>query len=104
MSDHDYEEGRRQDRRDPDLPRNQEAFSQSQAATNYYVVGYIAPDYRFTNMYWLRWDTPKETAYPATFLIDAKGTVFFVKIVREHGGRTTAAEVLDALPKAQSMQ
>jgi hypothetical protein len=55
-------------------------------------------------MYGLRWDAPKETAYPATFLIDGKGAVFFVKIVREHGGRTTAAEVLDALPKAPGMQ
>jgi peroxiredoxin len=64
----------------------------------------LDPDYKFTNMYGLRWDAPKETAYPATFLIDGKGTVFFMKIVREHGGRTTAAEVLDALPKAQTMQ
>jgi peroxiredoxin len=64
----------------------------------------LDPDYKLTKAYGLRWNAPKETAYPATFLIDGQGTVFFLKIVREHGGRTTAAEVLDALPKAQSMQ
>jgi peroxiredoxin len=59
----------------------------------------LDPGYEFTNSYGLRWDSPRETAYPSTFLIDGKGTVFFSKIVKEHGGRTTAAEILDALPK-----
>jgi peroxiredoxin len=55
--------------------------------------------YEFTNMYGLRWDAPHETAYPSTFLIDRQGVIFFSKIVKEHGGRTTAAEILDALSK-----
>src|ERR1700692_61640 len=59
----------------------------------------LDPGYDFTNMYGLRWDAPHETAYPSTFLIDSKGIVFFSKVVKEHGGRTTAAEVIDALPK-----
>jgi peroxiredoxin len=59
----------------------------------------LDPGYEFTNLYGLRWDAPHETAYPATFLIDRQGVVFFSKIVKEHGGRTTAAEILDALPK-----
>jgi peroxiredoxin len=59
----------------------------------------LDPGYEFTNKYGLRWDAAKETAYPSTFLIDGKGTIFFSKVVREHGGRTTAAEILDALPK-----
>jgi thioredoxin-dependent peroxiredoxin len=59
----------------------------------------IDPGYEFTNLYGLRWDTAQETAYPSTFLIDPHGVVFFSKIVKEHGGRTTAAEILDALPK-----
>ena len=50
-------------------------------------------------MYGLRWDAPHETAYPSTFLIDRQGVIFFSKIVKEHGGRTTAAEILDALSK-----
>jgi peroxiredoxin len=59
----------------------------------------LDPNYEFTNKYGLRWDSPKETAYPSTFLIDSSGVVFFSKIVKEHGGRTTAAEILDVLPK-----
>jgi len=59
----------------------------------------LDPDYEVTNLYGLRWDAPHETAYPSTFLIDKQGTIFFSKIVKEHGGRTTAVEILDALPK-----
>ena len=59
----------------------------------------LDPGYEFTNAYGLRWDAPRETAYPSTFLIDRQGVIFFSKIVRKHGGRTTAAEILDAIPK-----
>jgi peroxiredoxin len=59
----------------------------------------LDPGYEFTTLYGLRWDAPLETAYPSTFLIDRQGVIFFSKIVKEHGGRTTAAEILDALPK-----
>lgn len=61
----------------------------------------LDPGYQFTNLYGLRWDAPRETAYPSTFLIDRQGIVFFSKTVKEHGGRTTAAEILDALAKAK---
>jgi thioredoxin-dependent peroxiredoxin len=59
----------------------------------------LDPGYEFTNRYGLRWEAEKETAYPSTFLVDRQGVVFFSKIVKEHGGRTTAAEILDAMPK-----
>ena len=59
----------------------------------------VDPGYTFTNLYGLRWDAEQETAYPSTFLVDRQGVVFFSKIVKEHGGRTTAAEILDAMPK-----
>jgi peroxiredoxin len=62
----------------------------------------LDPGYTFTNLYGLRWDSPQETAYPSTFLIDRQGVVFFSKIVKEHAGRTTAAEILDALPKGET--
>ncbi len=62
----------------------------------------LDPGYEFTKLYGLRWDAPNETAYPSTFLIDRQGVVFFSKIVKQHGGRTTAAEVLDALPKRKA--
>jgi len=32
-------------------------------------------------------------------LIDREDVIFFNKIVKEHGGRTAAAEILDALPR-----
>ncbi len=59
----------------------------------------LDPGYEFTNLYGLRWDAPKETAYPSTFMIDQKGIVFFSKISKSHGGRTKAAELLEVLMK-----
>ncbi len=59
----------------------------------------LDPGYEFTNLYGLRWDAPKETAYPSTFLIDQKGVVFFAKISKTHGGRTSAIELIEALAK-----
>lgn len=57
----------------------------------------IDPGYGFTNAYGLRWDAPKETAYPATFIIDRGGVVRFARISLEHGGRVPVADVLAAL-------
>lgn len=59
----------------------------------------LDPGYEFTNLYGLRWDAPKETAYPSTFLIDQKGIVFFAKVSKTHGGRASAAELIEALNK-----
>jgi thioredoxin-dependent peroxiredoxin len=59
----------------------------------------LDPGYAFTNAYGLRWNAPSETAFPSTFLIGKDGLVFFSKIVKEHGGRTTAAEIIEAMPK-----
>lgn len=64
----------------------------------------LDPGYDFTNLYGLRWDAPGETAYPSTFLLDRNGMIFFSKVVKEHGGRATAAEILDALPKSKATQ
>ena len=61
----------------------------------------LDPDYTFTNQYGLRWDAPKETAYPSTFLIDQKGKIFFAKVSKSHGGRTNASEILAALTNAK---
>jgi peroxiredoxin Q/BCP len=57
----------------------------------------LDPDYAFTNAYGLRWDAPKETAYPATFIISREGRIQFAQISKSHGGRTTAAQVLQEL-------
>jgi len=54
------------------------------------------PDYKLTNAYHLRWDAPRETAYPSTFVI-RDGKIAFAKISRTHGGRATPEEVLTDL-------
>lgn len=54
----------------------------------------IDPDYEFTNLYGLRWDAPRETAYPATFLLEKGGKIFHADISTTHGGRTAAADVI----------
>jgi thioredoxin-dependent peroxiredoxin len=59
----------------------------------------LDPDYAMVNAYNLRWDAPKETAYPSTFVLDDKGTVLFAKVSHSHGGRSTASEILDELKK-----
>ncbi|MBC8165830.1 MAG: AhpC/TSA family protein [Bryobacteraceae bacterium] len=62
----------------------------------------LDPDYKLTNLYGLRWDAPKETAYPSTFVMDDKRMISFAKISNSHGGRTSASEVLEALHKKKA--
>ncbi len=57
----------------------------------------LDPGYEFTNLYGLRWDATRETAYPSTFLIDKAGKVSFSKVSKAHGGRTKAAEMVELL-------
>jgi peroxiredoxin len=57
----------------------------------------IDPDYTFTNAYGLRWEAPRETAYPSTFIIDREGRVKFAHISKSHGDRIAAAKALEAL-------
>jgi peroxiredoxin len=64
----------------------------------------LDPDYTMVNAYGLRWDAPRETAYPSTFVIDGKGIVRFAKVSRTHGGRTKAAEVLAEAEKLSGKQ
>ncbi len=60
----------------------------------------IDPDYLTINAYGLRWDAPKETAYPSTFVLDQNRIVRFVKISHSHGDRTKAADVMRELKSA----
>lgn len=55
------------------------------------------PDYSMINKYGLRWDAPKETAYPSTFVIDKNGKVVFSKVSESHGGRAESSEIIHAL-------
>lgn len=58
----------------------------------------LDPDYSFTSAYGLRWDAKNETAYPSTFVLDAKRKVTFAKVSTGHGDRSKVADVLAALP------
>lgn len=59
------------------------------------------PDYKFTEAYGLRWDAPRETAYPSAFVIDRQGTIRYAKTSKTHGGRAKTADLLKALPGAE---
>ena len=75
-----------------------------QGRAHEFIEGKTLPDnfdllldlgYKFTNLYGLRWDAPRETAYPSTFLIDKSRKVFFANVSKTHGGRTKAAEMVE---------
>jgi peroxiredoxin len=57
----------------------------------------LDPDYSFTKAYGLRWDAPKETAYPSTFIIGKDGKITFAHVSKKHGDRVGSATVLKAL-------
>jgi peroxiredoxin len=59
----------------------------------------LDPGYTFTVSYGLRWDAPRESAYPSTFVIDRAGVVRYALVSKEHGGRAPAADVLAELAK-----
>ena len=59
----------------------------------------LDPGYSFSNQYGLRWDAPRETAYPSTFLIEKGGTVFYAQVAKLHSGRTSAVTVVSYFPK-----
>lgn len=61
----------------------------------------LDPDYAFTNLYGLRWDAPKETSYPSTFVLDKTGTIVYAKVSTTHGDRAPVKEILSALASLQ---
>lgn len=67
--------------------------TESQMPKNILLV--MDPDYAVTNLYGLRWDAPRETAYPSTFILDSKGKILFEKVSHSHGDRLSADEALE---------
>jgi len=81
-----------------DVQKRADEFAAGRAMpSNFRFV--LDPGYTFTLAYGLRWDAPKETAYPSTFVIDRGGVVRYALVSKEHGGRATASDVLAALAK-----
>ncbi len=64
---------------------------------NFYFT--LDPEYSMINAYGLRWDAPKETAYPSTFVVNKKSKIVFSKISKTHGGRAEIDDVLEVLEK-----
>src|SRR5207245_609644 len=84
----------------PGEAENLEAHAREFAKGKAFPDGFdlaLDPGYQFTQLYDLSWSAPNETAYPSTFIIDRQGIVTFAKISKEHGGRTTAAEIIGVL-------
>ena len=79
--------------------RAREFLGEQKLPANFHLV--LDPDYAFTNLYGLRWDAPKETSYPSTFLVDRGGKIFFFKTSHSHGDRTTAADTLNEFTKSR---
>lgn len=57
----------------------------------------VDQDYKVTNQLNLRWDDPKETAYPAALVIDHDGYIQYTKVSDNHRDRATADEILEFL-------
>ena len=64
---------------------------------NYHYL--LDPDYKFTTAWGLRWEAERETAYPSTFVIGKDGKIKFGNTSTTHGGRVSAATVLEELEK-----
>src|SRR6201998_4678679 len=78
-----------------DLDEHAKKFLEKQADLPSNIVLVTDPDYKVTNLYGLRWVAWHETADPATFVFDKKGTVVFEKISHGHGDRLSAQDALD---------
>lgn len=75
--------------------RAQEFLQGKELPEGFHMV--LDPDYAFTDSYGLRWDAPRETAYPSTFVIDGENVIQFAKVSMTHGGRAKPDEVIAAL-------
>ena len=84
---------------DAGMEKVKEFAARSEMPANFRIL--IDPDFAFTNAYGLRWDAPKETAYPSTFVLDRNGVVRFAETSRVHGDRVPVATALKALSELQ---
>ncbi len=79
--------------------RAKEFLGEQKLPDNFHLV--LDPDFTLTQLYDLRWDAPKETSYPSTFVVDRSGKILFVKTSHAHGDRTTAADALTQLEQSR---
>lgn len=82
----------------PQLEQRAKEFFSKQTLPDHFTV-LTDPDYQFTNAYHLRWDAPRETAYPSTFVISQHNRITYALVSKTHGGRAKPQDVLAALEK-----
>ncbi|OUT60702.1 MAG: hypothetical protein CBB71_06700 [Rhodopirellula sp. TMED11] len=58
------------------------------------------PDMKMVSEWGLRWDAPRETAYPSAFVIGPGRRVLWSKVSKGHGDRATAEDLLAAIRAA----
>ena len=81
-----------------ELERHAEQFIGSRAVPGPLVL-VRDPGMEMVKSWGLRWDAPRETAYPASFVINKNGRVAWSKISESHAGRSTADEILKEFRK-----
>jgi len=55
------------------------------------------PGMKMVTQWGLRWDAPRETAYPAAYVIKKNRRVGWAKVSTSHAGRSTADEIIGEL-------
>ena len=84
----------------PGPERNVKRYAEEFLAERKLPEGYhlvTDSEFKFTNLYGLRWDEPKETAYPSTFVVGTDRKVKFAHTSKKHDGRAKSDDVLKAL-------
>ena len=77
------------------VAKSKEFLADKQLPPTFKLV--IDQDYKVVNAYKIRWEAPRETAYPSTFVIDPTGVIRYSKISESHGGRAPVNEILQTL-------
>ena len=57
------------------------------------------PDMEMVSEWGLRWNAPRETAYPATYIVKSNGRIAWRKVSNSHAGRSNAQEIIEQLKK-----
>lgn len=80
------------------LQRHAEDFLGSRALPDPLVM-VRDDDLEMVKSWGLRWNAPRETAYPAAYIIDRNGRVRWSKVSDNHAGRASVEELLRELRK-----
>jgi len=80
------------------LQRHAEEFMGSRSLPSPLVI-VRDQDMKMVTEWGLRWDSPRETAYPAAYIIDRNGRVRWSKVSDNHAGRASVDEIVRELRK-----